>query len=331
MPLPDFVLRPTSAEVANTRVLFLARHAEDGSDERRAKYGYHVFYHQNLLQTLRDIGFSATPAAEFGVLFGPMKFDFLYAIHSHAIFEGHELLAPVIASYRGIPCLGPTPPMRAISEDKVLAKQVAQSLGIEVAKHHVITPRIIREGKFAAPGTWILKPRGGIASDAILKIESEFGWKEALASAADPRHEGREFLAEEFIPGQNFTVPVIEGFPPFAPYEEQGRPGDNVLTNEGKRGLNPHYKSFPYEGPGTKEAMDATQRMAAAVGPFDYARFDFRYDPARKRLVFIEVNFVCNMAPASVIARSVEAMGIDYHSLVGHIVAHSLRRQRRTA
>lgn len=331
MSLPNFVLKPTSEEVAKTRVLFLARHAEDGSDERRAKYGYHVFYHQNLLQTLRDIGFNVTPAADFAVLFGPLKFDFLYAIHSHALFEGHELLAPVIAAYRGVPCLGPTAPMRAISEDKVLAKQVAASLGIEVAKHHVITHRMMREGKFSAPGTWILKPRGGIASDAIMKVESEFGWREALASAADPRHEGREFIAEEFVPGQNFTVPVIEGFPPFAPWEEQGRPGDNVLTNEGKRGLNPHYASFPYEGPGAREAMDATQRMASAVGPFDYARFDYRYDAARKRLVFIEVNFVCNMAPASVIGRSVELMGIDYQSLVGHIVATSLRRQRKSA
>jgi D-alanine-D-alanine ligase len=321
------LLTPTRDEIANTFVLFLARHATDSSAENKAKAGYHVVYHELLLKTLRGLGLEVAPASDLNVLFEPLDFDFLYAIHSHAIFDGHELLAPAIAAFRGVPCLGPGAPMRALSEDKVLAKHFAKSIGLEVVKHQLVDPLSLKTK--GLPGSWILKPRGGIASDAILKVDGPEDWPAALASIADPRHEGRAFIAEEFVPGLNLTVPVIEGFPPktFAVFQERGRAGDNVLTKEGKRGLAATYSSEPYSGPGAAEAQEAAARFAAAVSPFDYARFDFRYDPATQRLVFIEVNIVCNMAPASVVAKSAALHGIGYEQLVAHVFTHSLRRQ----
>jgi D-alanine-D-alanine ligase len=326
----NYLLSPSPEEIRTTDVLFLARHATDFSPERRKQFGYHVVYHAILLKTLRDLGLKVTPASDLAVLLGKLDFDFLYAIHSHALFDGHELLAPTIAALRGIPCLGAPAPVRAISEDKVLAKQVAASVGLEVAEHRLVHPLRSDMADFALPGSWILKPRGGIASDAVMKIDDEVGWRNALAAAADPRHEGREFIAEEFVPGLNLTVPVVEGFPlqHFAVFEERGRPGDNVLTKEGKRGQNPQYASAPYDGPGAREASAAAARLAAAISPFDYARFDFRYDPARKRLVFLELNIACNMSPASVIRRAALMHGIDYQPLVGHVFTYSLRRQR---
>lgn len=329
--IADYLLRPSSEETAKTHVLFLARHAMDSSKERLAKYGYHVVYHTVLQQVLRQIGFKVTPASELEVLFGSLNFDFLYAIHSHAVFEGHEVLAPAIASYRGIPCLGPSAPIRAISEDKVLAKQVAASVGLDVAEHKIINAKTIDAQSFAPPGEWILKPRGGIASDAVIKIDNESDWHKALAVIADPRHEGRDFVAEEFVPGLNLTVPVIEGFPPrtFAVFEEKGRPGDNVLTTEAKRALGAHYSAELYHGPAGEEVLDAAAEFAAEIAPFDYARFDFRYDPKAKRLVFIEVNMVCNMAPASTVNRAAYLHGISYEALVAHIITHSLRRQKK--
>jgi D-alanine-D-alanine ligase len=331
--ISDYLLSPSSEETAKTHELFLARHALDSSKERLAKYGYHVVYHTVLQQVLRHIGFKVTPASELEVLFGPLDFDFLYAIHSHAVFDGHEILAPAIAAYRGIPCLGPSAPTRAISEDKVLAKQVAASIGLDVAEHKIINASTINPQRFVPRGDWILKPRSGIASDAVVKVDGESGWHKALAVLADPRHEGRDFIAEEFVPGLNLTVPVIEGFPPrtFAVFEEHGRPGDNVLTTEAKRALGAHYSAELYQGSAAEEVLDAAAEFAAEIAPFDYARFDFRYDPKSKRLVFIEVNMVCNMAPASTVSRAADLHGIGYEALVAHVITHSLRRQKKRA
>ncbi|WP_291861873.1 hypothetical protein [Bradyrhizobium sp.] len=331
MQISKHLLSPSREERAGTHVLYLAKHALDSSPERRAKYGYHVVYHALLLEALRGLGLRVTPAADHQVLFGRLKFNFLYAIHSHAIFDGHELLAPAIAGYRGVPCLGASATTRAISEDKVLAKHVAASLGIDVAKHRVIRPSDLQSKNFGLAGSWIIKPRGGIASDAVMKVDNEADWRNALAAIQDPRHEGREFIAEEFVPGLNVTVPVVEGFPAgsFVAFEETGRPGDNVLTNEGKRGLDKTYNSGPYEGPGAQKIMEATARMAAEISPFDYARFDYRYDPGTDRAVFIELNIACNMAPASAIYRAAALHGIKYEELVGHVLTYSLRRQRK--
>ncbi|MEH2521738.1 D-alanine-D-alanine ligase [Bradyrhizobium sp. AZCC 1610] len=329
MQISNYLLSPNREERASTHILFLAKHALDSSPERRAKYGYHVVYHALLLQALRGLGFRVTPAAEHQVLFRPLDFDFLYAIHSHAIFDGHELLAPAIAAHHGVACLGASATARALSEDKVLAKHVAASLGIQVAKHRVISRSDLENRDFSLPGSWIVKPRGGIASDAVMKVDNDADWRNALTAIADPRHEGRQFIAEEFVPGLNLTVPVVEGFPTgsFVAFEERGRPGDNVLTNEGKRGLDNTYKSGPYQGPGAQEVLEATARMAAEISPFDYGRFDFRFDPETRRAVFIEVNIACNMAPASAIYRSAALHGIKYEELVGHVLTYSLRRQ----
>lgn len=329
--IAKFLLRPSEKELGDTRVLFLARHATDFSRERRKQYGYHVVYHEILLKTLRELGLKVTPVSDFEVLFEPPAFDYLYAIHSHALFDGHELLAPSIAAYHGIPYLGASAPVRALSEDKVLGKKFAAEIGLDVAEHRVIDPSLPDMADFALPGCWILKPRGGIASDALMKVENQTEWRAALAAAADPRNEGREFIAEEFVPGLNLTVPVIEGFPPqtFAVFSERGRPGDNIVTKEGKRGQNPNYASEPYDGPGGAEASAAAELLAAEISPFDYARFDFRYDPATDRMVFLEMNIACNMAPASIIRSAALLHGIDYQALVGHVFAHSLRRQRK--
>jgi len=329
-PISNYLLRPTPEELSNTHVLYLARHATDFSPERQKKYGYHVVYHALLLRTLRELGLKVTPASDFEVLFGPLDFDYLYGIHSHALFDGHELLAPSIAAFRGIPFLGAPAPVRALSEDKVLAKQLAASVGVDVARHKVIDPLQPDAADLSMPGTWILKPRGGIASDALMKVENESGWREAITAAGDPANEGREFIAEEFVPGLNLTVPIIEGLPPhsLATFIERGRAGDNLLTKEGKRGQNPDYESAPYDGPGAKEASEAASRLAEAISPFDYARFDFRFDPDRKRLVFLELNIACNMSPASVVRRAIHMHGVEYHPLVAHVFTYSLRRQR---
>jgi len=331
MTVSDYLLTPTCDERDNTNVLFLARHALDFSAERKSKYGYHVVYHEILLNVIRKLGFKVTPACDHQVLFGPLDFDFLYAIHSHAIFDGHELLAPAVAAYRGIPCLGSSATARAVSEDKVLAKQVAASLGLEVAEHRILSPGRTDLQGFNLSGSWIVKPRSGIASDAVTRVDDRSNWQSALEIVTDPRHGGRDFIAEEFVPGLNLTVPVVEGLPQLAlaVIEERGRPGDNVLTNEGKRGLSRTYSSAPYDGPGSQEALEAATVMARAISPFDYARFDFRYDPEAPRLVFIEVNIACNMAPASAVYTAAALHSIPYAGLVQHVLTHSLRRQRQ--
>ena len=330
--LPDLsacVLRPSHNEIRDTHVLFHTIHATDLTQERVNRYGYTVVYHRTILNTLRNIGLRVTPGSDPEMLLQDLDFDYIYFTQIDDPFQGHELLIPCIAAYREIPFLGPPAPVRALSEDKVLGKALAASVGVEVAKHVVINPRQPGNLDLSPPGRWVVKPRTGVMSEHLALVDDEFGWRAVLSRIADPQHANREFIAEEFVPGLNLTVPIIEGFPlsGFPVFVERGEPRNNILTESGKEGQTADYASEPYFGPGSAMASAAAARLATAISPFDYARFDFRFEPERNRLVFLEVNMNCAMGPAAVVARAAALQGIDYQSLVGHVFTHSLRRQ----
>jgi len=334
--LPDLsacILRPSPDEIRDTHVLFHTVHATDLTQERVNRYGYTVVYHWTILNTLRNIGLRVTPGSDPEMLLQDLDFDYIYFTQFDHPFQGHELLIPCIAAYRAIPFLGPPAPVRALSEDKVLAKALAASVGIEVAKHVVINPRLPGNLDLSLPGRWVVKPRNGVMSEHLTFIDRESNWRAVLSRIADPRHASREFIAEEFVPGLNLTVPVIEGFPlqGFPVFVERGEPANNILTESGKEGQSADYASEPYFGPGSAMASAAAAQLATAISPFDYARFDFRFEPERNRLVFLEVNMNCAMGPAAVVARAAALQGIDYQSLVGHVFTYSLRRQLRAS
>jgi D-alanine-D-alanine ligase len=316
-----YVLRPTPEEIRDTRVLFYTYNPANVTDE------------QTKLATLRELGLEVTLLTDPEPLFGDLDYDFIFTTQLEGLFPGHEGLIPALAARRGIPCLGAHGPTRAISEDKLLGKAVAASLGVEVARHRLVDPREPGISNLYPPGRWILKPRRGVMSDHISYIEDAYAWRKAVTRAAHPMHGGQEFLAEEFVPGLNLAVPVVEGFPPgaFPAFLERGEARHNILTKSGKEGDTPDYASEPYDGPGAAQARAAAARLAAAIAPFDYARFDFRYEPVADRLVFLEVNMNCAMGPPTVVGQAALLAGMDYPAFVGHVFAHSLRRQRRAA
>jgi D-alanine-D-alanine ligase len=180
-------------------------------------------------------------------------------------------------------------------------------------------------------GRWVLKPRCGVMSETLDVVDDAPSWRRAIGRAMHPMHGGQEFLAEEFIPGLNLAAPVIDGFPPnsFTAFLERGEKTHNILTKSGKEGTTADYGSEPYSGPGAAEATAAAAKLAAALGPLDFARFDFRFEPVSNRLVFLEVNINCAIGPLSVAGQAAALRGVDHLTLMRHIIAHSLRHQRK--
>jgi D-alanine-D-alanine ligase len=314
-----FPLRPTSDEVRNTHILYFGKNLEDPVEVKPK------------IESLRSLGFKITLSTDAEILLDGSGFGFIYISLIQKAFAGHELFPQALAAFRGVPCLGPPAPIRAISEDKVIGKMMAVSAGVDVAQHHVVNPRQPGISHLCPPGRWILKPRSGVMSKHIGFIDDASSWRKAVARASHPMHGGQDFLAEEFIPGLNLAVPVVEGLPAQAlcAFIEHGEPRNNILTSTGKEGLSGDYLSEPYDGPGAAQAKAAAARMAATITPFDYARFDFRFEPVTNRLVFLEVNMVCAIGPYSVVSRAAARAGLDHPTLIGHVVAHSLRRQRK--
>src|SRR3546814_10258267 len=54
-----------------------------------------------------------------------------------------------------------------------------------------------------------------------------------------------------------------------------------------------------------------TRKILAELWPFDYGRFEFRYDPASGQLHFMEVNLSCNLWSKKTISRAAARIGME--------------------
>lgn len=70
-----------------------------------------------------------------------------------------------------------------------------------------------------------------------------------------------------------------------------------------------------------------TRILLRELWPFDYGRFEYRYDPVTGALLFMEVNLSCNLWSRKTISRSAAMLGVTHAALVETIIAHSLERQ----
>jgi len=71
-----------------------------------------------------------------------------------------------------------------------------------------------------------------------------------------------------------------------------------------------------------------TAALLRDLWPFDYGRFEYRYDPVTGGLHFMEVNLSCNLWSKKTISRAAGTLGVSHEALVETIVAHSLARQQ---
>ena len=84
----------------------------------------------------------------------------------------------------------------------------------------------------------------------------------------------------------------------------------------------------PVEDAGLVAKLEAaTRALLPELWPFDYGRFEYRYEPATGEIWFMEVNLSCNLWSKKTISRSAASIGIGHEALVEHILAQSMLRQ----
>lgn len=330
--MPDrFCARIPAADKARLRVLLLAKHAT-GRGAPDPVDGNHAIYHHELRTTLESIGVNVTPANEFAAIERAPDADFVIPLLNRAGFQNSEMLAPLLLARRGVPFLGASPILRGLADDKHLSKLVARHHGVPTADWMVCrrgTP--IDEPRFRAERL-VVKPNASSASWGV-KIVAD--WAEARAHVEELQALGHDVVVEAFKPLLDVAVPVVGGagaapwlLPPMAHLPET--PGE-LRTYEEKRALvagAPADPLTPVDDPELVARLNAcTRALTAELWPFDYGRFEFRYDPATGDLAFMEVNLSCNLWSRKSISRSAATLGVGHAALVESILAHSLRRQ----
>lgn len=207
-----------------------------------------------------------------------------------------------------IPYTGPGVLASQIAMDKVKTKMVLEMKNVPTAKWGLANPDT---EKSPIPLPVVVKPPCDGSSVGISKVSSEDQWRPALKLAgSDP------ILVEEFIPGREFTVAVVDG---------EAWPVIEIVAKGGWYGYEEKYNSdetkYPFLEDGDlapkmqKIAIDAYK----AVGCRGVTRVDFRVSPLGRCYV-LELNTSPGFTSHSLVPKSGIKTGLTFAGVCDRIL-----------
>jgi D-alanine--D-alanine ligase len=248
--------------------------------------------------------------------------------------RGREAQVPALCELLGIPYSGSDPTTLSLCLDKGLTKQILRSAGIDTAGWQVLTTG--REKLKPLRYPVIVKPNAegtskGITSASVVADEAA---ARAAARALVDRY-GQPALVEEYIVGRELTVGLLgEKRPKMLPPMEVvfvDPPEHPVYGFEEKQAdtTRVRFECPAPLGPTELKKVEKTVRDTfAALDCRDVARIDLRLAPDGTVYV-IEVNPLPGLTPEfSDLVMISKVAGMDYRTLIGEILAGSIKRFR---
>lgn len=320
----------TDAEKDTVRMLFIAKHVfwqggfhhEDGN---------HAAYHREIRGSLERIGVNLTLADSYEALFADPGCDFVFPLLNRGGFLNSEMLLPLLCNRLRIPFLGASPILRGLSDDKHLSKLEAATRGVPTAPWAIYRRGAdVREQLCPMTPRMVIKPN---ASSASWGVRDAGDWAGVRRAVEEIHDDGHDAIVEPFLDGSDVEVPVItsRGRPAILPMMlfEQADP-THLRTYQEKRDLvdrTSKYELVTFDGgEASAEIAAYTARLCRIFDPFDYGRFEFRFDERTGKVHFLEVNLNCNLWSQKVFGRSAALLGWSHDQLIETIVAESYRR-----
>ena len=205
-----------------------------------------------------------------------------------------------------IPYTGPGALASEIAMDKVKTKMVLEMKNVPTAAWGLANPDT---EKSPLPLPVVVKPPADGSSVGISKVSDASQWSAALSAAfavtspSSPSHHSTSspvVLVEEFIPGREFTVPVVDG---------EAWPVIEIVAKDGWYGYDEKYNSnetkYPFfEDPVLAPKMQSIAVEAyKAVGCRGVTRIDFRMSPLG-RMYVLELNTSPGFTSHSLVPKS---------------------------
>ena len=313
------------------RILFMAPYAPDGPDYQMNPYtedGTYPDYHYQTFQRLQRLGFRVDSTSKpYTIVHAGGAVDYVFSLYNRMPIRNSEVFVSAYCEYLNVSYLGAPPNVRAAAEDKYVSKVLAQSAGIPIPRgvpYHQGTTPLDRE---PFPGPYFIKDRFGAASERITTESVQSDWSGARKVIEWLWDDGKDALVEEFTDGIDITIPVIGDTTPrplgvFEPVSDQ--PG-RILTHELKLTDHLGYRELSLE-----EEWISTDVLGLwnALGPIDYFRIDYRFDPTTGKRRFLELNICCYIGEQGPFGLSAARDGSNIDALLAHVLAYSLVRQK---
>lgn len=215
-----------------------------------------------------------------------------------------------------IPYTGPGAMTSRIAMDKIKTKMVLEMKGVPTAAWSLASP-----GTKASPLPLpvVVKPPSDGSSVGISKVTTQDQWEEALNTALEAQGGKGEILVEEFIPGREMTVGVING---------EALPVIEIVAKNGWYGFDEKYKSdetrYPFLEDGDlahklkKTAIEAYN----ALGCRGVTRIDFRVSPVG-RLYVLELNTSPGFTSHSLVPMAGMKTGLTFAEVCDKILSQA--------
>lgn len=255
--------------------------------------------------------------------------DYIFSLLNRSPYRNSEVFISALAEYFGIPYLGSRPNIRALAEDKHLAKTMAEHCEIATAQWITVNVGEHLQSSPPFPGPYFVKPRFGASSKFIDEASICQTWDDATKRIAYLHTNCEDAIIEEFITGIFYSSPIItyNGTPVvLPPVREESTLKGNVVTYGQKRKVDAGLTRTIETDPNiVTEIANASQTIAQFIRPFDYTRIDYMI--SNSGLKFLEFNICCNLGIQSAFVLSAQAAGMSHEELIISILRESLSRQ----
>ena len=314
------------------RILYVAEYAPEAPTFGIKTFdgdGGYPRYHHEIWETLGAVGYDVTSSSKpSSALFSRGNVDYVFSLYNRMAINNSEILISAFCEYARLPYLGARPNIRALAEDKWLSKLMARAVGIPTSPG---APYSTVDSLATAPdfrGPYFVKNRFGAGSEDIDEDCLQDSWSAARTVASRFLASGMDVLVDQFAEGIDVTIPIVGGDEPMLlgfVHPRSDKIG-NILTEDLKLDDPLGYEMF--EVGTTEDAfLNDASLLWSAVGPVDYLRADYRFDPQTGRRIFLEFNICCFIGSSGAICLAAGQHGLSQVELLGHVVEYSLRRQ----
>jgi D-alanine-D-alanine ligase len=278
-----------------------------------------------VMRALHELGYDAQ-SLDYDARF----FDAIRALQPDVAFialhgpGGEDGQVQALLDYLAIPYQGSGVEACALAMDKHLTKKLCAAEGLPTAAWDLFD---LSGGTLPLlPGSLdlplVVKPRFEGSAIGVNIVRTHEQWTQAMIDAA-PQY--GEILAEEYVPGREFTCAVLGE--QALPVVEIVPNRDEFYTFEAKYGAGGSTHIVPAR---IDEDLAARLQMLALsvhrlVGLRDYSRTDFIVS-TEGRPYILEVNTLPGLTPVSVFPDAASASGISYEALIDRLIGYALGR-----
>jgi len=256
------------------------------------------------------------------------RWDMVFNIAEGLYGDGRESVIPAILDQYRIPYVFSGPVILGISLNKHLTRLIVSAAGVRVSPGILISElKDVEECRLQYPV--FIKPVSegtgkGITEKNLVKSPEE------LAGIAEYllKRFNQPVLAEEYLPGREFTVGVIgTGDEAFAIGGMEIECRDNLpYSVEFKENYQEFCKYIPMTGEFTEECRTIALKAWNALGGADGGRVDVKADRNGK-ICFMEVNPLAGLHPVHSDLPILSRMaGTDYQKLLEMIMNSAIKR-----